>query len=88
MEEAGAARRYHNAYACPSFDRNNMADLSVVETASIVCKSPKCGGSRTRQNLIETTVKGKAAARGWICTVCLAKTPTALPIAKFPLPGS
>ena len=59
-----------------------MADLTLLETASIVCKSPKCVGFTTRQNLIETTAKGKPTVRGWICTQCNAKTPVALPIAK------
>ncbi len=64
-----------------------MAELSLLETASMVCKSPKCAGVSTRHNLIETTAKGMPPVRGWICTACYAKTPAPLPIAKFPLPG-
>jgi hypothetical protein len=56
-----------------------MAALTMLGTARMVCKSPKCAGQITRQNLMEVAGKAKPAAKEWICTDCNTKTPAALP---------
>ena len=56
-----------------------MAEMNILATAQMVCKSAKCQRRITRQNLMEVIVKGKPSTKDWICTECLTKTPAPLP---------